>query len=633
MKSKKIVVAAGLGLAQLALSVRASAQRDSLLKEVVVTATKLDQKQSQTGKVISVITAEVLGRSLGKTLPQVLSEQASVLIPGAQGNYGKDKTLFLRGAGTAYTPILIDGLQVNDPSAIGATFDLRLLPVEQIERIEILRGGQSTLYGSDAVAGIINIITKKGGSSPLNATVTASCGSFGTYRGAVALSGASSKLSYNLNYSHLQSDGISEAKEVGGLPFDSDRFIQDGVNASVGYNLNEKFFFRPFFQYQYFDSQYDSGAFSDVDASGIHNVAYTHFLSTGLSSTFKSGSSKVTLNYNFSNTDRVYKSSFPGTYEGNMHLADLFLNQRLSSKVQLLAGVENRFTRVFQSGAEKERPEANLISAYGSLSVNSLADHLDLELGGRANNHSEYGANYTYSVTPSVNFFDNKLRLFGTISTAFKAPTLTELYGAFGANKNLKPQKADNYEAGFSIKPATRFELRVTGYERYLKDAIVFGAAGYENIAIEDTWGAEIEPTFTSRYVDVKGFYAFLKGKSFTRTETGEKVLISEDLLRRPKHSAGVFIGLKPSQKIYTSINFRNYGRRADAYFDDQTFNTISLRQKAYQLLDLYGEYKYSSKFKLFLNVNNVLDEDYQEVAGYSTMGTNFMFGLNYIIK
>ncbi|WP_207532852.1 TonB-dependent receptor plug domain-containing protein [Desertivirga arenae] len=633
MKSRKIVVAAGLGLAQLAFATSASAQRDSVLREVVVTSTKLDQKQSQTGKVMSVIGKETIERSQGKSVPQLLSEQAGIYITGAQGNYGKDKTLFLRGAGTAYTPILINGIQVNDPSAIGATFDLRLLSTDQIERIEILRGGQATLYGSDAVAGVINIITKKGNGAPLNASISANGGSYGTYKGGAAVSGEVKGVSYNLNYSHLHSDGISEAKQMGSVVFDKDRFIQDGLSAWLGYKVNNKVSVNPFFQYQYIDSQFDNGAFSDDALSAGKNVTYNNFLSTGLNSEFRTGLSKLTFNYNYSHTGRDYKGSFPSLFEGHMHLADLFLNQRISNKVQILAGLENRFTRVIQSGAEKAKPEANLMSAYGSVAMKNLGQYFDLEIGGRANHHSDYGDNYTYSITPSVNFFDGGFRLFGTVSSAFKAPTLTELYGAFGSNPKLKPQEANNYEAGFSVSPNNSFSLRITGYERYLKDAITYGAVGYENVAIEDTWGAEIEPTFSSRYVDIKAFYAFVDGKSFTKTESGEKVLISEDLLRRPKHSVGVNLGLKPSSRFYSSINFRNYGKRADAYFDDQTFNSVSLQQKAYQLLDLYGEYKYSSRLKLFLNVNNMLDEDYQEVAGYSTMGTNFMFGLNYVIK
>ncbi|WP_299291462.1 TonB-dependent receptor plug domain-containing protein, partial [uncultured Mucilaginibacter sp.] len=158
MKKNFYHIAASVALAQTVLYGTPIFAQDStrVLKDVVVSATKTDQKQLQTGKVITVITQDQIERSQGKTVAQLLSEQAGIIVSGASSNPGLNKSIFIRGAASGFAVTLIDGVLVGDPSSTGGTFDIRLFPIDQIERIEIIKGGQSTLYGSDAVAGVIN---------------------------------------------------------------------------------------------------------------------------------------------------------------------------------------------------------------------------------------------------------------------------------------------------------------------------------------------------------------------------------------------------------------------------------------------------------------------------------------------
>jgi vitamin B12 transporter len=629
MKQKLQGIAAGLGLAQLLLMAPGALAQDTsgMLDDVVITSTKLDQKQSQTGKVITVINREVIEKSYGKTVPQLLSEQAGVYVNGAQSNLGKDKALYLRGASNAYTLVLIDGMAVNDPSIIGAVFDLRLLSMEQVERIEILKGGQSTLYGSDAVAGVINIITRRNSDQQEHLGGVLAAGSYGNYKGSADFSGGLGKVSYNFSYTFLNSDGITEAAEPADLPpsaarYDIDPLRQNAALARLSYSPGQAIRISPFARYQYLDSEYDNGAFSDAD-----NRSYTTFITTGINSEYAKGGTKLTLNYSYSFNDRVYKAPFASDYKGKIHIADLFLNQALAPKLKLLAGLENRFTKVNQPGAEIINPETNLFSTYASLAASDLGNYLDIEAGGRYNRHDDYGDNFTFNVTPSMKFFDNGFRLFGTVAKAFKAPTLTELFGAFGANPALKPQKADNYEVGFSLNPSNAFSLRVAAFERYINDAIIYGATGYVNLDKQDDYGTEIESGYRFGNVTLNGFYAFVKGKTLSSNAAGQFVK-SEILLRRPKHSFGLNAGIKLTEKFSGSINFRSYGSRNDAYFDSNTFATVNVVNGAYQLLDVYAEYQLNSRFKIFVNGNNLLDSDYVEVAGYKTYGINAMGGI-----
>src|SRR6478752_1678888 len=200
-------------LATLLTGSTAFAQKDtvrtSVLDEVVVTANKTEQKQSITGKVVTVITKAQIEKSSGKTVAQLLNEQAGIVINGALSNAGSVQTVFMRGGAAGRTLILMDGIPVSDPSQINNDFDLNFFSINDVERIEICKGAQSTLYGSDAIAGVINIITTKANiTKPANIKATLTGGSYGTLKSNLQFYGRSGKFTYTTRYAHLQTNGF-----------------------------------------------------------------------------------------------------------------------------------------------------------------------------------------------------------------------------------------------------------------------------------------------------------------------------------------------------------------------------------------------------------------------------------------
>ena len=221
-------------------SLIASAQsQDSLqnitrLNEIVVSASKIPLESKETAKPVQVITSEQIRQSEGKDLAQVLNEQSGIIVNGAYSNPGKDKSVFVRGAGSKYTLILIDGIPVTDASGVGGVFDLRLMPLQQIERIEILKGSQSTLYGSDAIAGVINIITRGPVEEDLLVQGSLSVGSFNTSEAALGVQGKKGIFGYNIGYSRFFTEGISEARDnVDTVEFDKDGSQRNAVQATL----------------------------------------------------------------------------------------------------------------------------------------------------------------------------------------------------------------------------------------------------------------------------------------------------------------------------------------------------------------------------------------------------------------
>ncbi|MBS1566139.1 MAG: TonB-dependent receptor, partial [Bacteroidetes bacterium] len=261
--SKKhwIIFAATLGSAQYA-----AAQKDTLqLDEVVVTANKFAQKQSTTGKVITVIGKDQISKSQAKTVGQLLNEQAGVIISGALNNLGTNQSIYVRGANSGRTLVLLDGIPVSDPSLINNEFDLNLFSIDNVERIEICKGAQSTLYGSDAVAGVINIITvKQDVKKPFNLNATLSGGNYGTYKGNAQVYGKAGKLSYTARYAKIKTNGFSAAYDSSGKKsFDNDSYNGDIANAQLAYQVTPELMFKTFALYSRYKAGVDNGVFSD----------------------------------------------------------------------------------------------------------------------------------------------------------------------------------------------------------------------------------------------------------------------------------------------------------------------------------------------------------------------------------
>jgi len=622
MKKKFYQIAAGVALAQIVLQSTTIFAQDStrVLKDVVVSATKTDQKQLQTGKVITVITQDQIERSQGKTIAQLLSEQAGIIVNGAGSNPGLNKSIFIRGAASGFAVTLIDGVLVGNPSSVGGAFDIRLFPIDQIERIEIIKGGQSTLYGSDAVAGVINIITKKGGPEGIGVYGNLTGGSYGSQRQNVGFNGSLNKFSYNVSYTHDQTDGISEAADRNNTgTFDKDGYNQSALNANFSVEAARGLRISPFFRFTSGSYKYDNGSFADAN-----NQSLNRFYNTGLTSQYQlDAKNRFNLNYGYTNSTAYYESNYPSSNIGRLHLVDLYYNHDFAEHIKLLLGVDNRYTQIKQIGATNVTPDANLFSTYGSLSVNKIADFLNLEVGGRYNDHNRYGHNFTYDFTPSINLLENKLILFGTVSSAFKAPLLTELFGPYGANPDLKPQKSVNYEAGFSTALLdNQFNLRVAAFRRKLRDAIVYDANGYENFDKENDQGLEVEPSYKYKILTLTGFYSFVDGTAVRNN------ISTFGLLRRPKQSFGLQASVQATSKLYLSTNFRSYGQRGDVNYTG--IGPVNVSLPGYQLLDGYAQYGINGRVKVFVNVNNILDKRYQEIYGYSTMGTNFNAGVSF---
>lgn len=612
------------------------------LDAVVVTATKSDRKQSGIGRVTTVINAEELRRSEGETLGEVLNNQAGIRINGANGAPGTNQSVFLRGAADGYTLIMIDGVTVYDPSQITSHFDLNLIPLDMIDHIEIIRGAASTLYGSGAVAGVINIITKKGGDKPLGGSLAFSGGSYTTFRENAGIYGKTKLLDYHVNFTNLDTKGFPAAVDTTGKGnFKNDGFHEKAVNAGFGVQVNGQFRISPFFRYSYEKGDLPAGAFTDDP----YYTYDTKYLQTGLQSVYSLQGGEFHLLYSFNTTERNYlddtasgKSNYYREKDNSrLQVVDAYFNYNISNKVELLTGASYTFSDLNQNslyivpgytapGAiSDDSTRAILASAYASLFLKN-ENGFNLEAGGRLNNHSVYGFNPTFTFNPFYSFH-GRHKIFAVVASSFNAPSLYQLYSPYG-NRFLKPEKGMSYEAGFETMPDGKLKLRISGFKRDMKDVIAFGTK-YINYNRQDDYGGELEAEYVpDNKITLKGYYAYVSGK--VTAQNGAKDTTYNNLFKRAASTFGASLAWQATPSLFIGSDLKYTGRRDDLRFNlwPQPVTVESL--KPYVLWNIQAGYTFGRKIYLFADLKNITNSDYVESLGYATRKFNFDAGVRF---
>ncbi len=607
-------------LCSLSLQAQPSQPTDTLeFEEVVVTASKIPISLRETTKPVLVIDQETISRNSGKDVAQLLSEQSGVYVNGAYSNGGKDKATYLQGASTRYTLFLIDGLPVYDPSTIGGVFDIRNLSLDAVEHIEIVKGSMSTLYGSDAIAGVINIITKESGREEIQLNAMSSVGSFATYRNQIGLSGAQRGGNFSILYSREESEGISEARDraQNSPGFDKDGFTKNTISAKVSVKPGSNFTITPRILINTFEGEYDGGAFIDSP-----NTFDSDFFNPGVTIQYQNENFLLQSDYSYANTNRKNVATFGGEFEGKLNNYDFYGAYTSLESLHFLAGFNYQNMEIGSNDRTSD-----LYSPYFTVRIRNFSG-LNGELGVRLNSHSEYGSNVTVSGSASYQF-NEVFKILSSVGTGFKAPTLDELYGPFGANPDLQPERSIYFNAGTELSFLDN-DLNFTGnfFIRNITDVIVYSFPGYLNQDEQDDKGIEVFGSYSPLSgLQFNASFDYLIGSSVIN---GQK---TDNLLRRPKTKVVLSGSVIPFSGFNFSVQGSYLGERDDIYFKPDFSSEIVTLDEIF-LLNANASYSLvENKVTIFGVIKNILDTDYSEVYGFNTTGLAWNLGVKVNLK
>ena len=589
-----------------------------VLDEVVVSDSRFVLKRENSGKTVIKIPKAELERNQGRSVAEVINTKSGLEVNGTRSFAGQNLSVFARGGNNRQVLVIIDGIQVSDPSNVNAEYDLRLLNLSQIENIEIVKGAASTLYGNSAATAVINITTKQAEEDGINLEAVSNWGTnqsqahrnnnLSDISNNVTISGKNKGLTYLASGGHQFTDGLSAA-----IGEEADAFSRIDGNFKVGYKFSKGLTVEASAFYNKLRSDYDNG-FPIEDADFHFNSEQSRF---GLATTYTYGNGSIHLNTAFNQIKRDFVSDFPNFFDSESFVLDVFNKYTFNERFFTIFGLNLVEGKTIFSETVSSR---NLDPYFNVVYVSDFG--VNVNAGARWNNHNEYGAHLIYNLNPSyrIKWDEGYLKFLGSYATSYIAPNLSQLYGPFGANTNLRPEENTTLEGGLEIR---------------LKDIFRFNAVYFNRLEEGRIEYVVIDPdTFESRYqnregtnrvggMEVEVAATLLDNVQLNANYTFTN-LDTDVVLRIPKHKWNAQLAYTFNQGTYVSVNYQHLSDRLDTDFN--TFTDMDLA--AYGLLNVTAQHRICEHVQLSASLDNVLNEDYVELLNYTTRGRNFRIGM-----
>ena len=582
---------------------------ETVLEEVVVVDSRFEIKRSQSGKTIIKITEKELKNYQGRSLPELLQTYGGINLIGSRSAAGQNQSFSIRGGRNNQVLILIDGVRVSDPSRISNDFDLNLLNLADIVSIEIVKGAASTLYGSSASTGVVNITTKKSSKK-----LTVNLGStIGTQQ---AANTAFNKISYLSNFANFSGTKDSfqyklslGSQNIYGLSsVDVGTEIDPFIQTNFGFQLGRKGKYLDW--NMTFNKDHSGTSFDNVfgTPSDNNSTLVTDLERFSLSSIYAYDKGSLHAVLGLQNTDRVFAGGYNQTLQGANLALDVFNKYIIKERFYSVLGFAHQNTS-YEGAPSNVQNDIYLNFVYLSTAG------FNFNLGSRMNNHDTYGSHFTYSINPSYSFRfanEDRLKIVSSISSAFIPPSSYQLYDFYSGNLDLKPEENTTLELGAEWNSGTQSRASLVFFKRTEDPTLIYDFATYRyGNSEERVTYSGIEFEYQNKLFDVVDLRM---NYTYNETELG-------NLINLPKHAFGAVLDYDLSPAMHLNTSIQHTGSRV---------GLSSAPLDAYTLVDAKVSHQSKNqKLSTFFILANIFDADYIEIENFSTQGRNFRLGIN----
>jgi vitamin B12 transporter len=593
------------------------------LPTVVVTPTRLPTPENEVGSSITVITQEEIQRKQERTLPDALKD-----VPGLNvvqtGGPGGTTSVFMRGANANQTKVFIDGIDATDPAT--GTFNFEHVLTWDIERIEVVRGPQSGLYGADAIGGVINIITKKG-SGPAQFAGSLEGGSFGTLNQNIRVGGSTDRFNYYVDFAHFHTADtpVTPADLVPlGRPITGNAYDNKTLSARFGGSLADNFDVGAVLRYIDTSLRFTGDDFFGPEALQsteseqrifTRGTAYLVSFGGALDQTLGLAYTK----FNQRDFDPNPPAPVPSFFNGDRLKADWQGDTKLMEGQILTLRAEHQRDEI-------STPVAEVTDNAGMIQLqSSIGERFFNAASVRYDSYDAFGGKPTFRIAPTLLIPETGSRLKGSIGTGFKPPTLAQLFQNFPSfnffgNPNLKLETSVGYDMGFE---QTLLEKRLQFGATYFHNNIdnLFATndtfTSFENVGRATTYGVESFAAYTPwEPLTLRADYTFLIARND---------ILDQELLRRPKHKASWNAAWHITEAAVVSATLLYVG----PWVDVNRAGTVSgVPANGYTLVNLAGSYDLGDGVSAYARIDNLFDRRYQDPTGFLRPGLGVFAGV-----